>query len=175
MKVERAQSKDRILALEVRPRVTGFAVLEGPRHLLDWGMRKHPPRKLEPAGIVARKINALLDFYFPSVVIVRARNVWSPKARRRITAIIRVARREANRRSINFRIVSTKAVHQFFAPHKCATKHQIATLIAGWFPELSWRLPPKRKSWKSEDHRMVVFDAAATALSFLGRSSPVEK
>src|SRR5260370_23784310 len=143
MKIESAQSQYRILALEVRSRVTGFAVLEWPTHLLDWGMRKHPVRKLELAGIVARKIDALLDFYFPSVVIVRARNVWSPKARRRITAIIRVARREAKRRSINFRVVSTKAVHRFFIPHKCTTKHQVANLITGWLPELAWELPPK--------------------------------
>jgi hypothetical protein len=172
MEAESAQSKDRILALEVRPRVTGFAVLEAKPSLLDWGMRKHRVSNRQLAGAAARKINALLDLYAPSAIVVRARNVLGHEARRRVKTVIGVTRGEARKRSITFQTISTEAVYRFFAPHKCTTKYQVATRVAGWFTELSWKLPPKRKSWKSEDHRMVVFDAAATGLAFLGRSPP---
>jgi hypothetical protein len=175
MEVESAQSKDRILALEVRPRVTGFAVLEIKPSLLDWGTRKQGVSEPQLAGVVARKINALLDVYAPSAIVVRARNVLSQGAHGRIRTVIGVVRGEAKKRSVTFQTISTKAVRRFFAEHNRTTKYQAATLLAEWFPELSWKLPPKRKSWKSEHHRMVVFDAAATGLAFLGRSPPKVK
>lgn len=174
MEVESEESKDRILALEVRPRVTGFAVLETTPSLLDWGTRKQQIGNHQIAAIVARKIDALLDLYAPSTIVVRARKVLSREARRRIRTVIGAIRREARKRSVTFQTISAKAVYRFFAAHRCATKYQGAVLVARWFPELSWKLPPKRKSWKSENHRMVVFDAAATGLAFLGRSPPTE-
>jgi hypothetical protein len=37
----------------------------------------------------------------------------------------------------------------------------------GWRPdELASRLPPKRKTWKSEDSRMDIFDAGALVVAF---------
>jgi hypothetical protein len=175
MGVENTESNERILALEVRPRVTGFVAIRLPSDLLDWGRRKHRAATKELAAMVATKINALLELTMPSVIVVRSRNVRSLKARRKIKAILRVIRQQAEQRSIDFQMISTKAVHHFFDPHGHASKHQIAEVIAGWFPELSWRLPPKRKAWKSEDHRMVIFDAIATALVFLNKSPPEQK
>jgi len=167
-----AQSECRVLALEIRPAVTGFVVFEGRERLLDWGMRKYRARKGTLTTVMAKKMNMLVDSYRPSVVAVRARDVRSHRARRRIDAVMRVIRGEAKRRAIRFQIISTAAIRVVFAPHHRATKQEIATLIARWFPELSPKLPPLRKSWKAEDHRMILFDAAATALAFLNRSPP---
>lgn len=175
MEAESAQSKDRILALEVRPRVTGFAVLEAKPTVLDWGTRKQGVSEQQLPGVIAKKMNALLDVYSPSAIVVRTRNVPSPGAHRRITTVIGVVRSEAKRRRIRFQTISAKAVYRFFAAQECTTKYQSAALVARWFPELSWKLPPKRKNWKSEHHRMVVFDAAAAGLAFLGRSPPEKK
>lgn len=50
------------------------------------------------------------------------------------------------------------------------TKEPIAATIAQTFPELQWKVPPKRKAWISEGHNMVIFDAAATGLAYLARS-----
>jgi hypothetical protein len=172
MEFENTQSDERILALEIRPRVTGFVAIEPPSHLLEWGRRKHRAKGDDLARSVAPKITALLDLSKPFIIVVRARNVRPLNARRRIRTILRVVRREAKKRSIGLHTISAKEVHRFFDPHEHASKHQIAQIIAGWFPELSWKLPPKRKVWKSEDHRMVIFDAIATALAFLNKSPP---
>ncbi len=172
MEAKSAKSKDRVLALEVRPRVTGFAVFEAKPSLLDWGTRKQRVGEQQLAGVVGRKISALLDLYMPSAIVVRVRDISPQEAQGRVRTAIRVIRGEARKRSITFQTISTKAVHRFFTAYPCTTKYQVATLVAQWFPELSWRLPPKRKSWKSEHHRMVVFDAAATGVAFLGRSPP---
>jgi hypothetical protein len=174
MRVEYAKPRYRILGLEVRPRITGFAVLEEPARLLDCGTRKHRVGNHQLASVTARKTNALLDLYFPSVVVARARSVRFRKARRRIAAIVRIVRRETRKHPVRFHIIDATAVRRFFALRGCASKHDVAALLARWFPELSWKLPPTRKTWKSEDHRMVVFDATATALAFLNRSPPEE-
>jgi len=40
-------------------------------------------------------------------------------------------------------------------------------MLAKQFPdELASRLPPKRKTWESEDSRMDIFDAVALAVTF---------
>jgi hypothetical protein len=45
------------------------------------------------------------------------------------------------------------------------TKQQMAELLVMQFPdELASRLPPKRKTWESEDGRMDIFDAVALAV-----------
>jgi len=172
MQVENADTKNRILSLEVGSRDLGFAALETPAHLLEYGRRKHRVKTDELPDVVGRKISALLALHLPDIIAVRSRSVRTANAQRRIALILSVLRREARRRSIEFQTISRKAVRQFFARYQCTSKHQIATLVVRWFPELSWKLPPKRKAWKSEDHRMVIFDAMATALTFLNRSPP---
>jgi len=75
---------------------------------------------------------------------------------------------EARRRSTACRLVGNKEVRRFFARYDGTTKHAIATLLAGWFPDLAWKLPPKRRPWESERYNTVMFDAVATAVAFLG-------
>jgi hypothetical protein len=38
-------------------------------------------------------------------------------------------------------------------------------MVAAHFPELSWRLPPKRKAWESELKRTTIFDAASIGMA----------
>jgi hypothetical protein len=172
MQTENTGSNGRILALEVRSRWTGFAGFELTGHLMEWGRRKYKIKGPEFAATAARRICAIIDLWPPTTIVVRTRTVRSSSARRRIRTILCTVRREAKKRSIEFRRISAKTVRYYFAARHCKSKHQVAALIAQWFPELSWKLPPKRKSWKSEDHRMVIFDAAATALAFLNKSPP---
>jgi hypothetical protein len=47
------------------------------------------------------------------------------------------------------------------------TKQEMAELLAKQFPdELASQLPLKRKTWKSEDSRMDIFDAVALVVAF---------
>jgi hypothetical protein len=50
------------------------------------------------------------------------------------------------------------------------TKNEIAEIVAKKFPELLQRVPPKRRTWMPEDHRMSIFEAVGLALAF--RNSP---
>ena len=172
MQTETAESKNQILALEIRPRVTGFAVFDEQCHLLDWGRRIHRVKRGELQRVVAKKIAALLNDQQPSMIVVRMRNLQSSPAREKIRVILRVTRREAKKHSITVQMIPPSVIKQFFASRHCNSKHERSTLIARWYPELAWKLPPKRKVWKSEDHRMAIFDAVASALAFTNRSPP---
>ena len=159
--------EDRLLALEIRPRKFGFVVFEGPTRLLDWGVRSYPSRGAQRRATLEKRICVLLDLYVPSVVVMRWRDSSSRKARRAILSAVQAIRTEARSRSIKLQSLNTREIRCFFAEHGCATKHQIASLLAKWFEELSWKLPPERKAWQGEAYIMLIFDAAATGIAFL--------
>ena len=165
---ERPQSS-RLLALEIRPRKFGFVVFEGPTRLLDWGVRSYPGRGTHRRSTVTKRICVLLDLYAPSVLVMRRRDSSSRKARKVILSAVQAIRTEARSRSVKLQSVDTREIRCFFAEHGCTTKHQIASLLAEWFEELSWKMPPERKAWQSEAYIMLIFDAAATGVAFLGQ------
>jgi hypothetical protein len=45
-------------------------------------------------------------------------------------------------------------------------KYQRAVEMAARFPEIGWKLPPKRQPWESEHHSMSIFEALAIAVSY---------
>lgn len=159
----------RLLALEVRPQRIGFVVLQGASRLLDWGVRAHAKEAGASRSTLRARIAVLLDLYAPAAIVVRRREgrrgrLW--RAGAEITARIRA---EARRRAIPCQVVPATEVRRFFARHCDATKSATAALLAEWFPDLAWKLPPKRRPWESEHYNTLVFDAAATAVAFLAR------
>jgi hypothetical protein len=57
-------------------------------------------------------------------------------------------------------------VQSVFVRLGATTRHEIATVVAKNTPELSTRLPKKRKAWSPEDDRQPLFDAAALVLTY---------
>ncbi len=166
---EEHPQKDRLLALEIRPWKFGFVVFEGPTRLLDWGVRSYPARGDHRQAILEKRIRVLLELYAPSTVVMRRRNSTSRKTRKAILSAVQAIRTEVRRRSIKLQALDTREIQCFFAEHDGTTKHQIASLVAKWFEELSWKLPPKRKPWQSETYTTPIFDAAATGIAFFDR------
>lgn len=64
------------------------------------------------------------------------------------------------------------AIRKAFSAEGAKTKEEVAAVIAARFPELAVKVPPKRKTWMSEDSRMAIFDAAALALAYLLYQGP---
>lgn len=163
--------KDRLLALEIRSQKFGFVVFEGPTRLLDWGVRSYAGRSAHRRAIVEKKICLLLQLYAPSAVVMRRRDSSSRRARKAILSAVQTIRTEARKCSIELQSLNTREIRRFFAEHGGATKHQIASLLAKRFEELSWKLPRARKAWQSEAHIMPIFDAAATGIAFLDQQT----
>jgi Holliday junction resolvasome RuvABC endonuclease subunit len=153
----------RVLAIDPTTRGFAFAVMEGPHRLIDWGVKSVRPAKEDRclAGVAAQ-----IQFFAPMVLVLE--NTTGRGSRRcarvrRLIEAIRVAAGEAGMRT---RLVSRREVKAAFAPSAGSTKHQVALAIAQQLPELTGRVPPRRKPWMSEDERMNIFDAVALALTF---------
>lgn len=155
----------RLLALSARRHKMGYAAFEGSTRLLDWGVRS-----CGDGGSVlktARKrTDHLLRLYTPSVVVVKQINLRQ-KNGQDIRPMLIAIRMECERRLVTLSSLRQEFVGQFFLEHACRTKHDISGLVAEWFPELAWILPPQRKPWEGESHSTIVFEAAATGITFL--------
>lgn len=163
---DRVLPHERLLALEVRSQRIGFIVLQGTTRLLDWGVRTYGKQKSNAPSVGCSRVATLLDLYSPAVIVIRRRKTVRTPRRIISATVVRIAA-EARRRSISCRFVTAKEVRHFFARYDVTTKHAIASLLAKWFPDLTWKLPRKRRAWESESYNAPLFDAAATAVAYL--------
>jgi|ERR1041385_1794627 hypothetical protein len=154
-----------IRALAVYPsmRSIGFAVLEEPDELIDWGVRT-TRRDKNNRGVLL--VNDLINRYKPDILIVED---WGAKGFRRslrTQALMQDLVRFASRRKIKTRTISRHTVRKTFTRFDALTKYQIARVIATNFPELAPQMPPIRKPWMKEDYKMCIFDSVALSLTF---------
>lgn|SRR4029077_2745888 len=162
----------RLLALEIRTSRVGFVVLEGSARLLDWGVRSLGEQGQRIRSTVSDRITTLLAFHNPSTVVVRIRNYHSAGHNKNLLAIVASIKAETKRNSKEFCVLTTRQVRDHFALKGQNTKHDIATSLANQFEELSWKLPRRRKAFQSEARAMLVFDALANGITFVGRRAP---
>lgn len=151
----------RVLAVDPTSRGFGFAVLEGPARLIDWGIKDTRRADTQAAH---REVSALLDRYAPDALVVEDTSDDGSRRRARVRSLIEALRAEADRRGIAVVAISRRRVQAVFRSASASTKHAVAGVIAEHFPELFSRLPPRRKPWMSEDVRGSIFDAVAMGL-----------
>jgi hypothetical protein len=161
----------RLLALEVRTGRLGFAVFEGPKSLLDWGVRTFEKGKQTIASSVSERLRVLFAFYSPAEIVLCA-HVYDVRSHKiAYSSILKSAKSEARSHSIKVSVLSARQVRTSFAKHGKIIKHDIALTVVGQFPELSWKLPRRRKFYQSERAVMLVFDAAANGIAYFQRQS----
>jgi Holliday junction resolvasome RuvABC endonuclease subunit len=152
----------RILAVTPSTRGFGYAVLEGHKLLVDWGVRSVEGDK--NAGSI-EKVREMIAHYNPQVMVLEDTGTKESRRSPRIQALTKRLMVVAERHSIKLALFSRKQLRRVFLGDAGGTKHALAEIIAERFPEeLGFRLPPKRRPWMSEDSRMDIFDAVALAL-----------
>lgn len=157
----------RILAIAPSTRGFGYAVLEGRKELVDWGVKSVTGDK--NAGSM-EKVEEIIAHYNPQVMVLEDTEAKGSRRSARIRVLTKRLIALAESREIRVVLFSQKQVRRVFFADGCGTKHALAEIIAGRFPdELGFRLPPKRRPWMSEDYRMDIFDATALALAYLYR------
>jgi len=167
--MSRAYTKDIcLLAIDPSTRGFGFAILEGPNRLIDWGVKETKKNKNAKS---LKLIDDLIERYQPSVIVVEDYAGKGSRRCRRIQGLINDISKLASKRQIKVRSFSRVKVKQAFSESGASNKQEIATAIAGRFPELAPRLPRFRKPWMSEDYRMSIFDAVALGLAFLASTT----
>src|SRR5206468_1523364 len=144
----------RVLAIDPSTRGFGFAVLEGPNRLIDWGVKE---TKVNRNTKSLKLVDELIERYQPSVIVVEDYEGKGSRRCRRIGQLINDISKLALKRKIRVRSFSRAKVKQAFFESGASTKYGIALAIAKRFPELAPRLPRFRKPWMSEDYRMSIF------------------
>ena len=151
----------RILAIAPSSRGFGFAVLEAPKTLVDWGVKSVAENKNRQSVL---KIQELIRHYEPTVIVLE--NTKGSARSRRIQTLTKDIVQLAKRNRVTTALQSRQKVRRAFFADGRGTKHAVAEILAKRFPEeLGSRLPPKRRPWMSEDYRMVIFDAVALAVA----------
>jgi hypothetical protein len=132
-----------------------YAVLEGPRRLVGWKLLRLPSRKAPKALRTAlRKMQPLFVAFDP-------RAASKKRSRGRLFRhYVAEACRLDGALLIPIRGLTTRNGRG----RRRATRWQIASDVAGQFKELALRLPARRRAWQSEDDRIGIFLALATAI-----------
>jgi Holliday junction resolvasome RuvABC endonuclease subunit len=154
----------RILAIAPTSKGFGYAVIEGHKSLAVWGIKWIEGDK--NAGCL-KKVEKMIAHYSPQVLILEDTATKGSLRSRRIKALTKRLVAVAERRTVKVVLSSQKGIRQALLGDMPGTKHAVAEIITKEFPEeLSFRLPPKRRTWMSEDPRFAMFDAVALALVY---------
>jgi RNase H-fold protein (predicted Holliday junction resolvase) len=157
----------RILAIDPTTKGFGYAILDLPLRLVAWGMAHIDGEKR--SGAIFR-FEALLDQFRPDAVVLEDTTAQGSRRYPRVRDLLEALAKIARERGLEVHTVSRLDVIAYFSSQdEQATKHSIATTLAGAFPELAEKVPKKRKIWQSEDERIAVFDALSLAVTFAGK------
>jgi len=156
------QKQRRILAIAPSAWGVGFAVLEGPDTLVDWGVKTVKGDKNTRS---VEKVKELIDHYHPEILALEDLSAGKSRRSARIRDLGERIMGLATSSGIQVAVFSLEQVRQAFSSNGQETKQARAEALAKRFPEeLGFRLPPKRRLWESQDRRMDIFDAVALAL-----------
>ena len=157
-----------VLAIDPTNRSFAYVVLEGHDRLVDWGF------KTPQVHSTAKDLSSLEDLirrYQPDVIALE--DVHDKRSRRcsRVRQLVKKIYALGAKKHIPVKSFSRAAVTRAFGKDGATTKHQIATVIAGRFPELAPKLPSPRKLWEQETREMSLFNAMSFALMFFHNSN----
>jgi Holliday junction resolvasome RuvABC endonuclease subunit len=128
----------RVLAIDPSTRGFGFAVLEGPDRLIDWGVKETRNEKNRRS---LKLIWELIEQYEPSVLVLEDYAGKGSRRCRRVQELIEAISKLAAKRKLKVRMHSRAKVKQVFSKSCTSNKQEIALDIVNRFPELAPRLP----------------------------------
>lgn len=151
-----------VFAMDPSSRGLGYAIFEGPRDPIDWGVKYTKTDNAE--GI--RKVEEFINFYHPDVIVVEDVAGEGSRRCKRVARLIRDITKLAKKNGIPTYLYSRAEIRKTYSQFGARNKDQIARKIVEWMPSFLLRLPPERKTWMPEDSRMSIFDAVSLALMF---------
>lgn len=162
------QNEKRILAIDVASRGFGYAVLEGPKLLIDWGVKETRENKRKKTLALTRDF---LERYQPDLIVVEDYAAKGSRRCQRTRDLIGRIQELASAKGVKTKSFSRRAVKKVFSEGGATNRHRMATLVSWKFHELAPRLPPVRKLWMSEDPRMAMFNAVALAMTYFKKTT----
>jgi len=145
-----------ILALDPSSRGLAFVFFED-GDLLDWGTRRNDGNELALLG-------RLLSHYKADILLLEDPDAPRCERRPRMRRLLRLMALKARERGVAVLVLSRYEVRREWAGRGMTRKHAVAAEIGSMFPEIEPFIPRKRKTYRSEDARADIFDAASLVL-----------
>jgi hypothetical protein len=140
-------------------------VLEGQDTLVNWGVKTVQGKGNKNAKILP-KAEELIAHYQPDVLVMEDASAKGSLRHPRIQRLVPQIIKMAADKKVNIKLFSREQVTKILFPDGQWTKHRLAQIVAGQFPEqLGSKLPPKRTAAMREHYQMGIFDAVALALT----------
>jgi hypothetical protein len=164
--MHRSTNDPTLLALAFHSSRVGFAIFRGSNSVVDWGTYAIP-RGSEPMPSRAqRRIVTLLVSPTPTAIAVKRSRSKSGVDDRFAGRLGRFVRSQARELSIPVIRFTDADVRQNFRTSDAHSKYDRAKVLISIYPELDWKLPPKRKAWESEPRSMMIFEAVELGFVF---------
>lgn len=153
-----------ILALYPVSGGMGYACIQVPERLLDYGVTKITPVSNSKALSRAEKY---MQYYRPQVVLIRESGKGQKAERaRKLNQAIETLAGEMGMEVYRY---SREEVSQTFEVFGATSKHGMVSKILEFLPELAHRTPKERKWYEKDDYNMPIFDAVALAITHAHR------
>lgn len=150
------------LALYPNTRGFGYVCLENPQRLIDWGVMNCRPLSNNK---ILQQVSSIVDYFNPTLLIVQDPDNKFSRQGYRVTKLIEAIHKRAEKQNIKIVSYSREQIRNVFSSFGATTKHEIASKLLQWFPELMPRAPKVRKLWMKEDYNMGIFDALSLAIT----------
>lgn len=153
------------LAISLSSRGFGYAVMEGDTSLICYANKAFKQDRNARSLV---QIGKIITLYQPNLLVLQDVNAKGTRRAPRIKELHRKVLALAKKHNLKAMKISQTKLRVALLGREAGTKQELAELMAGRFPdELAAHLPPKRKTWESEDSRMDIFDAVVLAAAFL--------
>ena len=156
----------RVLSIDPTTKGFGFVVLDGPDRLIDWGSAFVRGDKHEGS---LRRVTKMLEYHSPEVLVLEDEKGDGSRRCVRVRKLLRAIRTLAARRKIAVGMIAPAAVKKMFGEVGATNKDHIAAEVVMRYPALAPWLPPPRRIYDAEHHRMGMFDAAALGMMFFAQ------
>ena len=153
------------LVLTLFPNVKGFtyALFESMYEPADWGSKMIR----SGGGDCFEKMVNLIELFQPSAVVVRSCNDCRAQCSVRIMHLICQVKAYVREQNISLHAYSRTDIRRCFSScYGAQNKDEIAREIAKLLPEFKKLVPPMRRYWDREYHRMGLFDALALSVTY---------
>lgn len=159
------QKRKLVLAIAPVSKGFGYAVFEDGLYPIDWGI-KNVPKPTNKNSL--EQVRIMLHIFHPDAVVLEDYSGNGSRRSKRVKRLIDQIARLAENKQIKTPRYSRGQIQSLFKAYNAKTKHQIANVIAGRFPEFAQYMPPKRKLWESEHYNMALFDALSLGFAYYG-------
>jgi Holliday junction resolvasome RuvABC endonuclease subunit len=167
----------RVLTIDPSEMGFGFAVLEGPRNLIDWGLKVtigKGTKSTQKNNDSIKRIEELIERYEPDAIVTEDYLGEGGHRCNRMRRLIERIKVLASLERIPNPTYSKAKLRKTFLAFDIHNKSQRSVQLAEWFPELASHVPKYRKAWMAEDNRMSIFDAVALAVVYYSSQEKVE-